>query len=82
MLPEHGMEPKMTKYSWRYAVCVGMMTRLCTIRVNGCSRKTNVDDDCQVPLAMPQRVKREAHDVILDFIRSRPPLKPVRSFYN
>ena len=32
----------------------------------------------QVPLAMPQRVKREAHDVILDFIRSRPPLKPVR----
>ena len=34
----------------------------------------------QVPLAMPQRVKREAHDVILDFIRSRPPLKPVRKF--
>ena len=34
----------------------------------------------QVPLAMPQRVKREAHDVILDFIRSRPPLKPVRFF--
>ena len=31
----------------------------------------------QVPLAMPQRVKLEAHDVILDFIRSRPPLKPV-----
>ena len=39
------------------------------------------DDDCQVPLAMPQRVKREAHDVILDFIRSRPPLKPVRYFF-
>ena len=42
----------------------------------------NDNVDCQVPLAMPQRVKREAHDVILDFIRSRPPLKPVRSFYN
>ena len=39
----------------------------------------NDNVDCQVPLAMPQRVKREAHDVILDFIRSRPPLKPVRS---
>ncbi|XP_071786023.1 protein spire homolog 1-like isoform X1 [Asterias amurensis] len=27
---------------------------------------------------IPPRVKKEAHDVILDFIRSRPPLKPVQ----
>ncbi|XP_072013667.1 protein spire homolog 1-like isoform X2 [Amphiura filiformis] len=27
---------------------------------------------------IPPRVKKEAHDIILDFIRSRPPLKPVR----
>ncbi|XP_077983362.1 protein spire homolog 1-like isoform X2 [Glandiceps talaboti] len=26
---------------------------------------------------IPHRVKKEAHDIILDFIRSRPPLKPV-----
>jgi len=26
---------------------------------------------------LPPKVKRDAHDVILDFIRSRPPLKPV-----
>merc|ERR1711892_189238 len=25
---------------------------------------------------LPPRVKKDAHDVILDFIRSRPPLKP------
>ena len=26
---------------------------------------------------IPPKVKRDAHDIILDFIRSRPPLKPV-----
>ena len=26
---------------------------------------------------LPPKVKRDAHDVILEFIRSRPPLKPV-----
>ena len=26
---------------------------------------------------LPPRVKKDAHDIILDFIRSRPPLKPV-----
>ena len=26
---------------------------------------------------LPPKVKKDAHDVILDFIRSRPPLKPV-----
>ena len=26
---------------------------------------------------MPQRVKKDAHSIILDFIRSRPPLKKV-----
>ncbi|KAL6480660.1 hypothetical protein MHYP_G00116930 [Metynnis hypsauchen] len=34
-------------------------------------RKVMVDGD------IPTRVKRNAHEVILDFIRSRPPLKPV-----
>ena len=29
---------------------------------------------------MPPRVKKDAHDIILEFIRSRPPLKPVRIF--
>ena len=28
---------------------------------------------------LPPKVKRDAHDVILEFIRSRPPLKPVSS---
>ena len=28
---------------------------------------------------IPPLVKKDAHDVILDFIRSRPPLRPVRS---
>ena len=28
--------------------------------------------------AIPPKVKKAAHDVILDFIRSRPPLRPVR----
>ena len=28
--------------------------------------------------AIPPKVKKDAHDVILDFIRSRPPLRPVR----
>jgi spire-like protein len=27
--------------------------------------------------ALPPKVKKVAHDMILDFIRSRPPLKPV-----
>ena len=27
---------------------------------------------------LPPKVKKDAHDIILDFIRSRPPLKPVR----
>ena len=27
---------------------------------------------------IPPLVKKDAHDVILDFIRSRPPLRPVR----
>ena len=27
---------------------------------------------------LPPSVKKDAHDVILDFIRSRPPLKPVK----
>ena len=26
---------------------------------------------------VPPMVKKDAHDIILDFIRSRPPLKPV-----
>ncbi len=26
----------------------------------------------------PAKSRRDAHDIILDFIRSRPPLKPVR----
>lgn len=26
---------------------------------------------------IPPKVKRDAHDIILEFIRSRPPLKPV-----
>jgi len=26
---------------------------------------------------LPPKLKKDAHDVILDFIRSRPPLKPV-----
>ena len=26
---------------------------------------------------IPPKVKRDAHDIILDFIRSRPPLRPV-----
>ena len=30
---------------------------------------------------LPPKVKRDAHDVILDFIRSRPPLKPVSEFF-
>ena len=30
--------------------------------------------------AIPPKVKKDAHDVILDFIRSRPPLRPVRIF--
>uniref|UniRef100_A0A3Q3S817 Spire-type actin nucleation factor 2 n=1 Tax=Mastacembelus armatus TaxID=205130 RepID=A0A3Q3S817_9TELE len=34
-------------------------------------RKVMVDGD------IPSRVKRNAHELILDFIRSRPPLKPV-----
>uniref|UniRef100_A0A8C9SLB2 Spire-type actin nucleation factor 2 n=1 Tax=Scleropages formosus TaxID=113540 RepID=A0A8C9SLB2_SCLFO len=34
-------------------------------------RKVMVDGD------IPTRVKRDAHELILDFIRSRPPLKPV-----
>ena len=32
--------------------------------------KVNVDE-------LPPKVKKDAHDVILEFIRSRPPLKPV-----
>lgn len=31
----------------------------------------------QVDGDIPTRVKRNAHELILDFIRSRPPLKPV-----
>ena len=27
---------------------------------------------------LPPTLKKDAHDVILDFIRSRPPLKPVK----
>ena len=27
---------------------------------------------------IPPKVKKDAHDIILEFIRSRPPLKPVR----
>ena len=30
---------------------------------------------------LPLRIKKDAHDVILQFIRSRPPLKPVRLYY-
>ncbi len=33
--------------------------------------KVMVDGD------LPPKVKKDAHDIILDFIRSRPPLKPV-----
>ena len=33
---------------------------------------------------VPPMVKKDAHDIILDFIRSRPPLKPVslKIFFN
>lgn len=34
----------------------------------------------QVDGDIPTRVKRNAHEMILDFIRSRPPLKPVSGF--
>ena len=30
---------------------------------------------------LPHRIKKDAHDVILQFIRSRPPLKPVSIKY-
>ena len=30
---------------------------------------------------LPPKVKRDAHDVILEFIRSRPPLKPVSELF-
>ena len=30
---------------------------------------------------LPPKVKRDAHDVILEFIRSRPPLKPVSKLF-
>ena len=33
--------------------------------------KVMVDDE------LPPRVKKDAHDIILEFIRKRPPLKPV-----
>lgn len=39
----------------------------------GVSHLTQVGGD------IPTRVKRNAHELILDFIRSRPPLKPVSS---
>ena len=29
---------------------------------------------------LPPTLKKDAHDVILDFIRSRPPLKPVKIY--
>lgn len=29
---------------------------------------------------IPQMVKKDAHNIILEFIRSRPPLRPVRDF--
>ena len=28
---------------------------------------------------LPPKAKKDAHDIILDFIRSRPPLRPVRN---
>ncbi len=28
---------------------------------------------------LPPSLKKDAHDIILEFIRSRPPLKPVRN---
>ena len=28
---------------------------------------------------LPPRLKKDAHDIILQFIRTRPPLKPVKS---
>ena len=34
-------------------------------------RQVMIDGD------IPPKVKKDAHDVILDFIRSRPPLRPV-----
>lgn len=37
----------------------------------------NVSPPTQVGGDIPTRVKRNAHELILDFIRSRPPLKPV-----
>ena len=30
---------------------------------------------------LPPKVKKDAHDAILDFIRSRPPLKPVSTSF-
>ncbi|XP_040894071.1 protein spire homolog 2 isoform X2 [Toxotes jaculatrix] len=39
-------------------------------------RKVMVDGD------IPTRVKRNAHELILDFIRSRPPLKPQQSLHD
>ena len=29
---------------------------------------------------LPPKVKKDAHDIILDFIRSRPPLRPVSTY--
>lgn len=40
----------------------------------------NVSPLTQVGGDIPTRVKRNAHELILDFIRSRPPLKPVSRF--
>ena len=40
--------------------------------------KTNIIPQVMVEGRLPPKVKRDAHDVILEFIRSRPPLKPVR----
>ena len=36
-----------------------------------------VPDPATTSDVLPPNVKRDAHDVILEFIRSRPPLKPV-----
>ena len=41
-------------------------------------KEFNVIVQVMVEGRLPPKVKRDAHDVILDFIRSRPPLKPVR----
>ncbi len=44
------------------------------------SRRYKLNHVSSTEMATPAKAKRDAHDIILDFIRSRPPLKPVSAF--